>query len=362
MTAVTEVEWGECLVAPVRDAALERESRKAYGVPYPVVQYFARCPWLARGLIDGRLRSGLLAHLDPDLADLIFLAVSEDNSCRYCYVSQRAQLRILGFDDQKIRAIEQASYRSQFEPRERLVLDYARRISRSNPAPSASDQQALVDAGYSIEAVREATFAAANAVLANRLTTLLAIPLAPVEGIEDRLSTRLLRPLIARAMRSVNRPGRPEMLADEHKTGPFAYVGRALDGLPVATLRGRNMAMAWESPTLPQRTKALVFAVVARGLGSERMEREAAEVLAANGLDEAGTADVLAHLGSAALGPIEAAIVPFARETIRYRPEDIQRRTREMAALLSDEELLELVGFVALANATGRLSLVLCER
>ena len=66
MTAITEVEWGECLVAPVRDAALEREGRKAYGVPYPVVQYFARCPWLARGLIDGRLRSGFLAHLDPE--------------------------------------------------------------------------------------------------------------------------------------------------------------------------------------------------------------------------------------------------------------------------------------------------------
>jgi AhpD family alkylhydroperoxidase len=361
MSEVLDVAWGECLIAPVPDAALEREARKAYGVPYPVIQYFAPCPWLARGLIESRLRSGLLAHLDPDLADLIFLAVSEDNSCRYCYVSQRAQLRILGFDDQKIRAIEQASYSSRFEPRERLLLDYARRISRSNPAPSADDQQELVDAGYSIDAVREATYAATSSVLANRLTTMLAVPLAPVEGIEGRLSTRLLRPLIARAIRSVDRPGRPEPLADEYKTGPFAYVGCALDGLPVATLRSRTMVAAWESPILSQRAKALVFAVVARGLGSERMEREATTILAEHGLDEAGTAELLTHLGSSALDPTEAAIVLFSRETIRYRPEDIQRRARELRVLLSDAELVELVGIVAIANATGRLSLVLCE-
>ena len=312
--------------------------------------------------IEGRLRSGLLAHLDPDLADLIFLAVSQDNSCRYCYATQRAQLRILGFDEQKIRAIEQASHSAQFDPSERLALDYARRISRANPAPSASDEQALIDAGYSIEMLREATFAATSAVVANRLTTLLAIPLAPVEGIADRFSTRLLRPLIARLIRSRDKPGRPEPLADDLKTGPFAYVGCALDGLPVATLQCRTLAAAWESPILTRRAKALVFAVVARGLGSERMEREATEILAANGLDEARTMDVLAHLGSPELDPLESAIVPFARETIRYRPEDIQRRTREMQALLSDEELLELVGIVSLANAAGRLSLALCER
>ena len=71
---------------------------------------------------------------------------------------------------------------------------------------------------------------------------------------------------------------------------------------------------------------------------------------------------MLTHLGSPELDPIEAAVVPFARETVRYRPEDIQRRARDLRAMLTEEEFLELVGVLALANGTCRLSLVLCER
>jgi AhpD family alkylhydroperoxidase len=362
MSAVVDVEWGECLVAPVHDAALERDARKAFGVPYDAVRYFAKCPWLARAFIRSNLRNGNLAHLDHDLSDLIFLAVSQDNSCRYCYASQRAQLRILGFDTLKIRAIEQASYSAQFEPRDRLTLEFARRFSRANPAPSADDEAALVDAGHSIDAVREAAFVAANAVIANRITTLLALPLGPIEGAEDRWTTRLLRPLIARMIRSARRPGHPEPLPEALTNGPFAYVGRALDGLPVATIQCRTLDEAWESEILSRRLKGLVFAIVARGLGSKRVETEATQLLAADGMDPAQTADVLAHLGSPELDPIEAAVVPFARETVRYRPEDIQRRAGELRGMLSEEEFLELVGIVALANATGRLSLMLCER
>ena len=59
MSAVEEVEWGECLVAPVRDAALERDARKAFGVPYDAVRYFAKCPWLARAFTEGNLRNGI---------------------------------------------------------------------------------------------------------------------------------------------------------------------------------------------------------------------------------------------------------------------------------------------------------------
>ena len=362
MSAVVDVAWGECLVAPVRDAALERDARKAFGVQYDAVRYFAKCPWLARAFTEGNLRNGHLVHLDHDLFDLIFLAVSQDNSCRYCYASQRAQLRILGCDERKIRAIEQASYSAQFEPRERLALEFARRFSRANPVPSADDEATLVDAGHSIDTVRELAFAAANAVIANRITTLLALPLAPIEGTEDRWITRLLRPLIARMILGACKPGHPEPLPEALANGPFAYVGRALDGLPVATIQCRTVTAAWESEILSRRLKGLVFAVVARALESKRVEAEATQLLAANGLDAVQTEAVLTHLGSPELDPIEAAVVPFARETVRYRPEDIQRRARDLRAMLTEEEFLELVGVLALANGTCRLSLVLCER
>jgi AhpD family alkylhydroperoxidase len=361
VSAIEEVAWGECLVEPSPDRELERIGRKHWGVPNHAIRYFTSCPWLARALAEGNLRNERLAHLDLDLYELIFLAVSQDNSCRYCYSGQRAQFRILGFDEQKIRAIEQASYAAQFEPRERLLLDYARRLSRSNPAPASADLRELVDAGYATDAVREATYAAANTVIANRLTTLPGLPLARVEGIEDRLSTRLLRPLVARVIRSACRPGRPKPLPENFSDAPFEYVIRTLEGLPVGPAFMRTLVSAWESPILPQRTKALAFAVVARGLGSERMEAEAIRLADTAGFDPKDTTDVLAHLGSPKLDPIEAAVVPVARETIRYRPEDIQRRAREVRAQLSQEEFLEFVGVVALANGIGRLSLVLCE-
>jgi AhpD family alkylhydroperoxidase len=359
--AIEEVTWGDCLVSPTRDRELERESRKEWGIAHNSVPYVSRCPWLARSVVEGNLRNRRLAHLDGDLHDLIFLAVSQDSSCRYCYTGQRAQLRILGFDEQKIQAIEQASYTAQFEPKERLAIDFARRFSRASPAPGSADLRELVEVGHSPDEAREVAVAAWGAVRANRLTTLIGLPLAPVEGAEFRLSTRLLRPILGRLFRSARGRGEPESLPDELDDAPFAYVIRALEGLPAGNMLHRTLAGAWDSDILPKRSKTLAFAVVARGLGSERLEAEAVRLADASGFAANDTAEVLAHLGSPKLDPLEAALVPFVRETIRYRPEDIQRRARKLREDLSEEEFLEVVGVVAMANGIARLSLLFSE-
>jgi AhpD family alkylhydroperoxidase len=361
VSAIDEVAWGECLVSPTRNRELERESKKEWGLAHAAVPYLSQCPWLARALVEGNLRNRRLAHLDGDLHDLIFLAVSQDNSCRYCYTGQRAQLRILGFDERKIQAIEQASYAAQFEPKERLAIDFARRFSRASPAPGSPDLQALVDAGHSPDAAREVAVAAWGAVRANRLTTLIGLPLAPVDGVEHRLSTRLIRPVLGRIFRSVHGRGEPQPLPDDLGGMPFTYVIRALDGLPAWSMLHQGVAGCWESDILSKRAKALASAVVARGLGSERMEAEAVRLAEMEGFGADDTAEVLDHLGSPKLDPKEAAIVPFVRETIRYRSEDIQRRARALRAELSEAEFLEVVGIVAMANGIARLSLVFCE-
>ena len=134
-----------------------------------------------------------------------------------------------------------------------------------------------------------------------------------------------------------------------------------LDGLPAARTWQENLGSAWSSPLLSPRAKALVFAVVARGLGSRRAEEEAKRLLALEGLGPGELEEILAHLASPKLDRVEAAIVPFARQTIRYRPADIQRRARRLLDELSTEQFLELVGVAGLANATVRLSLALCE-
>lgn len=361
MTTLQNVEWGECLLEPRRDAELERDARKAYGVPFPLIRFYSPCPWLARAFIKGNYRNGQLVHIDLDLADLIFLAVSQDNSCRYCYASQRMQLRVLGFDDERIRRVEEASFTAEADRGERLALDFARRFSRANPPPSAADKAALREAGYSDEAIKEIAYMASYTVSGNRTATLPAAPLERVEGMEDRWLFKLLRPLIARLLRPRKKRGRPEFLPSELKSGPFAYVALELDGLPIARISQEIRDSAWRSPILTQRAKALVFAVVARGLGSKRAEAEAKRLLTPLGLDEGEVNEILSHLASPKLDPIEAAVVPYARETIRYRPVDIQRRGRKLREQLTVEQFLELVGVVSLANGICRLSLVLCE-
>ncbi|MEE8557565.1 MAG: hypothetical protein V3T14_06735 [Myxococcota bacterium] len=359
MSALDSVEWEECLLEPRRDPELEREVRKVLGFVPPTLPYFAHSVWVARNF-SSNFRLGQLAHISFDLADLIFLAVSQDNSCRFCYGSQRILLRVLGVEDASLQRLEQASSAAEAEPRERGALEFARRVSRSNPPPTAEDHRVLRGLGWSDDEIKEIAYMAFYSVYGNRITTLLAIPLDLGAGLE-RWYFRLLRPFLARFIRSRERQGRPGALPTELRHGPYAYLGLALDGLPCATALQELQRAAWEAPALAPRVKALVFAVVARGLGSRRAEREAVEILGRHGLDEGQVEEILTHLSSPKLDPIEAAIVPFARETIWVQPAEIQRRGRELLDRLTPEQLVELAATAGLANSSCRLSLALVE-
>jgi hypothetical protein len=142
---------------------------------------------------------------------------------------------------------------------------------------------------------------------------------------------------------------------------PFCHVPLALDGLPAARIQAENLKLAFGSGPLPLRARVLVFAVVARGLGSELSEREAKQLLAYEGLAEEQVDEVLAHLASAKLDPLESAILPFVRETIRVRPSEIRRQARKLLETIDVEQFADLVGLIGVANGTCRLSLFLCE-
>src|SRR5207247_11284695 len=101
------------------------------------------------------------------------------------------------------------------------------------------------------------------------------------------------------------------------------------------------------------------LAVVATALVGAPAEQEPRRVLAAEGLPPAELADILANLGSPRLDAREALLVPFARETVRYQPAAMQRRMRELAKRLGPEDILEVVGIAALANAVCRMSVVI---
>jgi alkylhydroperoxidase family enzyme len=114
----------------------------------------------------------------------------------------------------------------------------------------------------------------------------------------------------------------------------------------------------WCSSILSTRSKALIFAVVARALGCPCSEQESRRLLLDEGLNEKDVEEILAHLSSPKLDDIEAVIVPFARETVWYEAAQIQRRAREVQQRLSAAQFLELIAVCGLANAVCRLGII----
>jgi AhpD family alkylhydroperoxidase len=358
VTGIEATEWEECVLEPKRNPEVERFLRKNLGASPPGMQCFAECPWILQFFIGFNYRKAMLAHTSVELADLIGLVVSQDNSCRYCFAEQRILLRATGMREAKIRRLEQDLATAELSERELLALEFARRLSRSNPLPSSGDRKALVDAGFSEDAVKELSVVAAVLVAANRIVTLPALPPEAMERYPDRWRMKLLGPLVRGLIQSRWKKGRPESLAAGLRSGPFSPLILGLDGLPLARALREIVDEAWSSPILTPRTKALIVAVIARGIGAAESEAEARRLLAEEGMESAEIGEVLAHLTSPDLDRIEALCVPFARETIRYRPAQIQRRAKEVREQLSGPQFLELVGIAALANMLCRLETV----
>jgi AhpD family alkylhydroperoxidase len=357
LSVLQNVEWEPCLLEPTRDAELERTVRETFGIIPDWVPYFLRCPWIVRAFVD--FENLRLAHTDLEFAEMIALVVGQENSCRYCYAAHRAILRVLGMRENDIRELEQELLVAGLKPRVKHGLDFVRRVARSSPPPSAADRVPLLAAGYTQSEIDEIAFLASVHVFANRLTTMPAIPPQEVERMPERWFVRVFRPLLAWQLRRMHRrraDGRP---LGNPATGPFSSVVTALGDLPAARFQRRVLDEAWASPFLSRRAKALVFAVVARGLGCPLSECEAVRLLADEGLDRGTLDEILARLASPKLDPVESIIVPFARETIWYRPSEIQRQARAVRERLTTEQFVELIGTAALANAICRLSAAL---
>ena len=352
---ITGMEWEESLLPPTPvPPALEAEIRRLFGVVPGWLARVAPVPWFARSWAS-MLRKPV-AHVSPDLCDLVALVVSQDNSCRYCFGAQRAVLRMLGYREAYIARLERDFHVAELSDAEQAALDFARHVSRADPRPSRAELERLARTGFSPPAIAELAYVAAATVFANRAATLLALPPEPFEAMVDKPLMRLMRPLVARRLRT--RPRRPEPLP-EPNDGPGAAVVAALDGSPAASVLRAAIDAAWASEVLPRRTKTLMLAVVARALGCARSEAESCLALEREGFGARDVEEILATLASPRLDTREARLVPFARETVRYhRTVPIQRRMREVARGLEPAEVLEAVGVVALANTVCRLSVL----
>lgn len=362
-SALQGIPWGECLLdldegPALQGRTLDPSKIKAGGG----VRYFHSVPWVAQALLTLNARLTARTYLDHDIADLAGLVVSQDNSCRYCYAAQRALLRILGFPESRITALEQDLALGRRSPVERVAIEYARRVSRGSPLVVPADAEPLRAAGFSDGAIRELAAQAALHTLLNRVSTLAALPPENLEALPDRWWARLLRPVLAPVARRLrHRSGRNERQATPRE-GSYAAVVNALDDLPIAHELRTILDAMDASPVLSRRCKALVFAVVGHALGSRRIVEEAETLVAREGASPEWTRQVVDHLSSPDLDAREALLVPFARETVWYETPRIQERARSLRLSLSKPEFVEAIGVLSLANAVSRLGAALLGR
>jgi alkylhydroperoxidase family enzyme len=352
-SALEHVAWETCLVDPQPDRALEAYARQRSGIPVPSIRYFTPVPWLARALIDLHPEYGLLMHLDQNVADLLTLIVSRENSCRFCYAAQRVLLWGQGLSEARIQRLEQ-ELSAGLAPRTAAAIAFGRTQSRLGPAAARDACQALRRVGFGEEEMKEIAFTVAATDFLNRAHTIPAIPAGPLERMPDQLLPWLLRPIINRIMERHRSRGRATPL-ERAPSYPYARLIEWYAGSPIAPALGRIVEEMWASSHLTRRCKLLIFAVIARGLGCEVCALEINKALQAEGLNEPTLARVLTHLDAPELDEIERLLMRFARETIWFEPAALQRRARSLRDRLSVPQLIEVIGVTSLANGLCRM-------
>lgn len=358
MSAMQEIEWEACLLEPLPDPALERRWREATGRPSGVVRYFVGSERGSEVLLSLSTHLAAQVHIPSELADVVGLVVSQDNSCRYCFGATRTLLRVLGLRDERIRELELDLHTAEFDEKERAALDFARKLSRSNPLTTKADLRRLLELGFEEMEVRELASVIAMHLFFNRVSTFVALPPKTLEELPDRRFFSLIRPLIGLRLRGTRRRVAPTSLEPGQAEGPFSTIVEALDGLPIAGELRRLIDAAFDPMSLQPRTVGLIFAVIARALGCRYSEEEAVAWIEARGMGRDEIEEALTHLSSAKLDDLERVLLPFARDTVWYQPASIQRRGREALQDLSREQFLEFVAVASLANSVCRLAVL----
>lgn len=355
--------WESCLLQPTRDAALEKDLKRiGRGSPSPAA-YFLSCPWLARSTQRLNWDHGLLLEIDFTLSDLIGLVVSQENGCRFCYAATRMQMRMMGMNEERVQELERQLSADGLDARTVAAVRFARRLARANPPPDRGELQALRAAGFSENQVRELIFVIACAGYFNRLVTVPALPPEPMERMPDRWFAPLLRPLLAHLMRGWRWRGAPSPQAAATATAdvPCASILAMLRGSPIADALALTLQELWAPTSLTRRSKALMIAVIARGLGCDEIAADMHAVLANEGLGRDDVEGIVTHLSGPALDPVERALVTFARDTIWYEARSIQRRARATREVVQGPAMVEAIGLTAFANLLCRLNLALAE-
>ncbi|HEY8379252.1 MAG TPA: hypothetical protein VIK91_22315 [Nannocystis sp.] len=359
----SEIDWGEMVLPPPPPRPIPPELAAQVRAAFSTVPSWTYsllwCPWVLEAMLAGILVP--LDYIDPNLVGLVRLVIAQDNSCRYCYGTARAFLRILGYSEEFVRVLEHDLLRADLDPARRAVLDYARLVSRANPRPGDGQRQHLRQLGHSDRSVDEFTAYAAIWVMETRITTLGAIPPSPVEELPDRWWMKLLRPLAAGKLRRDERNVPLAVVDPARRIAVFDDLVGVLGDLPVARNVRKIVDLAFGDGPLPRRTRVILTAVICRALGCDTTQRILGALLGPGDPDWPALDAMLTRLDADWLDDRERLLIPIARETARVtqQPRLLQRRMLDLRAHVTPAEFIDFIGVVSTANMLGRLGVLL---
>ena len=355
-----EIEWGEPILTPISDPAWEAKVKLRVGQVAEVDRRVARNAWVREACVA--LTAFRPSELPPRLLNFGALVTAQENSCRYCYGANRAYMKILGYSESFINRIERDVHMAELDDKDRGFIAFCRNLARSRPRPARAERDALVKLGYSPLQINEMALLIVMGCYYNRISILMACP--PEAGFE-RMANGFVGRLIGlagplmRALAARKRPAQQGALDTATlSSGPFGAIVATLAGLPGATIIKTALDGAFASTTLARHTKALMFAVVARTLECRTSETEARKLLAAEKFSQAEVDAALTSLDSPRLSATDNKLLSWVRDTVYYQTSAIQIQTRALAATMSEEHLLEVIGVAALANSTVRLAML----
>jgi len=353
----TTDDWTAPVVAPRASPALRRLFRRRAGLVPTVVPYISPHAWAHRPFLF-LMRPDVQA-IDRSLCSQICFVVARDNACRFCYGSFRAFLRVTGYSEGELERLEQELHLRSHTGDDRNALRFAVEISQGR-LETDDRLRALVEGGCSPTAIREVAGIAVVTALANRIGTMLAVPVnTEAEHLTSQWYFDLLQPVVRTLLRGWQRIGAPplEPLAADAIDGPFAPWIRSLRGTCVGhVVHAITRRWTEEESALSLRTKLLMLAVVARGLGGRALEERARTLLADRfGVSTDALTAAVKHLrGPAVEGP-GAGLLRLARASTRYEAHSIQQMVPEHTRELSRAETIDTVATLGVCNALARL-------
>ena len=282
------------------------------------------------------------------------MAVAMDSSCRHCYGAFRSMLKILGYSGECYPRIGRESCRRGIDCQGASGSGVRTQGLPVCTAPGSERPERIEGRGFSQLEIAEIAYLAGCQCRRQ--------PAGYTAGCAARPARGNRRKLVRKVETTRSREKNSErrfltlltcLILQDSSVPVRALSGRWQARRQVPRLRRFSTARGIPRIT-SRRVKALIFAVIARGLGCPACEAEASEALRAEGWTDPEVQHVLTHLTSNKLRRLRARkVLSFARRPFAIRPGDCKSSRQAFAKGLKREVLLEVVGWVSYANGSG---------